>query len=157
MKNIFGFRSTTFIAPCYIWSDELNQTLFDHGVKAFQGSWYQFEPTISSQKMLAKRFHYIGQKNKLGQYYLARNVVFEPSEIINEDWIKEVISKLDIAFRNKKPGIIQSHRLNFIGFIDPDNSKNNLEIFSSVLKSIVKKWPDVEFMSSDELVDVISY
>lgn len=155
-EDIFGFRSSTFIAPCYIWSDELNQTLFDHGVKAFQGSWYQFEPKKKCQKKLEKRFHYIGQKNKLGQYYLSRNAVFEPSEIYNENWTKEVISKLDIAFRYKKPAIIQSHRLNFIGYIDQNNSKKNLELLASVLKSIVKKWPDVEFFSSDELVGVIS-
>lgn len=64
-EDIFGFRSATFIAPCYIWSDELNQTLFDHGVKAFQGSWYQFEPTINRQKGMTKRFHYTGQKISL--------------------------------------------------------------------------------------------
>lgn len=154
--DIFGFRSSTFIAPCYIWSNELNETLFNNGVKAFQGSWYQFEPNLKMKNYFIKRFHYTGQKNNLGQIYLARNAMFEPSEIKNENWSKEVLSKLAIAFRNKKPGIIQSHRLNFIGYIDQNNRKKNLELFASVLKSIVKKWPDVEFFSSDELVDVIS-
>lgn len=155
-EDIFGFRSSTFIAPCYIWSNELNQTLFNLGVKAFQGSWYQLEPIIKGEKKLVKRFHYTGQMNNFGQYYLARNVVFEPSEIKDQNWVNEVLSKLAIAFRNKKPAIIQSHRLNFIGYIDQNNRKKNLELFASVLKSIVKKWPDVEFFSSDELVDVIS-
>jgi hypothetical protein len=46
--------------------------------------------------------------------------------------------------------------VNFIGFIDPKNRERNLSLFASLLKEIVKRWPDAEFMSSDELGDCMN-
>lgn len=47
--------------------------------------------------------------------------------------------------------VISSHRLNFIGNIDIQNRDRNLILFRKLLNKIMKKWPDVEFISSDEL------
>ncbi len=153
-KKIFNYSSKTFIAPCYVWHSNLNNSLKSNGVEAFQGSWYQLEPNVSDNS-LKKIFHYTGQKNDLDQIYLARNVFFEPSEIKIKDWNKEVINKMKLAFRTGKPAIIQSHRMNFIGSIDKENRDKNLTMFSELLNLIIKTWPDVEFVASDELADLI--
>ena len=153
-EEIFGFQSKTFIAPCYVWHTKLNETLKDGGVQALQGSWYQLEPNVHDNS-LKKIFHYIGEKNKNNQLYFTRNVFFEPSEIKLEDWGKEVLHKMKIAFRVKKPAIIQAHRMNFIGFIDKSNRQRNLTLFSEVLRKIQQTWPEVEFISSDELSDIL--
>ena len=55
----------------------------------------------------------------------------------------------------KKPVIISSHRLNYIGYIDSNNREKNLKLFRELLQQIVKYWPDVEFISSDKLADII--
>jgi len=43
-----------------------------------------------------------------------------------------------------------------MGSLDPKNRERGLKELSELLKSIVSLWPDVEFMSSDELGDVMN-
>ncbi|MFZ1705230.1 MAG: hypothetical protein WAT79_12860 [Saprospiraceae bacterium] len=153
-EQIFKYKSKTFIAPCYVWHSDLHRVLYDSGVTTLQGSWYQLEPNILDNS-LKKIFHYTGQKNKLNQIFLTRNVYFEPFEIKINDWNKEVLNKMKLAFNVGKPAIIQSHRVNYIGYIDKTNRDSNLKKLRSLIPEILKTWPDVEFMSSDELNDVI--
>lgn len=154
-EQIFGYHSTTFIAPCYIWDSELNQTLVAQKVRTIQGGAFQLIPTGSSVNVFKKKFHYTGQKNNYNQTYLVRNVLFEPSISNNDEIVEAVLNKIDLLFKLKKPAIISSHRLNYIGFIDKKNRERNLMILDKLLKTILKRWPDVEFMSSDELSDLI--
>lgn len=155
-KDIFGFKSKTFIAPCYIWSRKLNQTFWENGIEAFQGNWFQKEPIDGDERKFKKIFHYIGQRNNLNQYYLIRNVYFEPSENPDYNWIDDSLARIRIAFYWRKPAIISSHRMNYIGFIDPDNRSRNLPLLRKLLNEILKRWPETEFMSTDQLYHLIS-
>lgn len=154
-EQIFGFRSNTFIASCYTWSNRLNETLKDADIHCFQGSWFQFEPISGKQHKFKKHFHYTGQRNKLKQIYLVRNAAFEPSDKPDFDWVQDVVSRAKIAFRIGKPLIIGSHRLNYIGYIDKINRDRNLPLLKQLLVSLAKRYPDIEFMSSDELYRLI--
>ncbi len=152
--NIFGYYSKSYIAPSYVWSQEIEERLNENNIKYIQGIRYQYSPKIGRDK-LKRKFHYIGQQNKFKQTYLVRNAFFEPS--LNENSIiDETLNRIDMAFKFNKPAIIGSHRLNFIGFINEKNRDQNLKLFSDLLKRILKKWPDTEFMSSDQLGDLIS-
>lgn len=153
-KDIFGFRSESFIAPCYTWRSELEETLASCGIKYLQGLAYQQIPISDEPFKCKSKFHKLGEKNKYNQIYLIRNVFFEPYKG-QYDWKNECLHRIDIAFKCYRPAIISSHRLNFIGSLDPSYRDKNLREFSSLLKSIVKLWPDVEFMSSDRLGEII--
>lgn len=61
-----------------------------------------------------------------------------------------------MAFRWNKAAIISTHRINFIGLIDNRNREKNLKLFKILLSEIVKRWPDVEFITSEQLGDIIS-
>lgn len=154
-NKIWGFNSLSFIANCYIWHHEHEKVLSEHGVKFIQGLVNQFVPIPENGNNYKRVFHYMGQKNKNNQRYLIRNVFFEPYQKQTYDWVDECMKRIEIAFRWNKPAIISSHRINFIGFIDPDFRDKNLSLFSKLLNSIVKKWSDVEFVSSDELGKII--
>jgi hypothetical protein len=154
-EKIFGYRSISFIAPCYTWSNEINATLKDAGIQCFQGLWFQFEPVEGVDHKFRKVFHYTGQRNKLGQIYLVRNAAFEPSDAPDFDWTHDILSRAKIAFRLGKPLIISSHRFNYIGFIDHKNRNRNLPKLKNLLMELLKQWPDIEFMSSDELSNLI--
>lgn len=147
-QEIFGYTSKSFIAPCYTWNPELNETLKRMGVDILQGSYFQY--LSKDGRIIDTLCHYMGQKNKLGQVHLVRNCLFEPTQDLrlNKEYCLKGIEK---AFKLKKPAIISAHRLNFIGAIHPRNRDDNLRQFSELLQTIVKCWPDVEFMSSDEL------
>lgn len=155
-EQIFGYRSSTYIAPCYIWSTELNETLIKNGITAFQGGWYQFVPLEGSAKKHKRIFHYTGEKNQFNQRYLVRNVHFEPSLKQDNDNIDALINQIDFVFHCRKPVIISSHRINFSGYIHPENRQKNLLLFNQLLKKITERWPDVEFLSSDQLAQIVS-
>ena len=48
-----------------------------------------------------------------------------------------------------------SHRLNFIGGLCEANRSQNLAMLTEVLLSVTKKWPEIEFITSDQLVEII--
>lgn len=151
-EKLFGYRSSTFIATNYTWPDDIELQLFKNGVKYLQGINLQYSVT-NNQTIIKK--HYLGATNKTGQVYLSRNCFFEPSLDRSKDWIKSCLDDITIAFIFNKPATITSHRLNFIGSIDPLNRERNLKSFSALLQSIIKRWPDVEFLTSEQLGDLI--
>lgn len=152
--ELFGFRSKSFIAPNYTWSPELEGTLKDLGVEYIQGARGQVLPVAEATGVKTIR-HITGQKNKHGQIYLVRNCYFEPSTLSKADPVDDCMRQIESAFFWKNPAIIGSHRVNFIGFVNPANREKNLEMFDRLLTRIIKKWPDVEFMTSDQLGDLI--
>ena len=152
-QDIFGYKSISFIANCYIWDDNVERVLSKLGVKYLQGISKQVKPTLKKNGDHRHNYimHYFGEKNSFGQRYLFRNAFFEPSLHPEKDYIKDCLERIDLAFKCKKPAIIGSHRLNYIGFIDENNRKNNLRKLEALLKVIVKKCPSVEFVSTDEI------
>jgi hypothetical protein len=151
-EKIFGYRSKSFIAPNYTWSSELESYLKQLGVQTIQGARAQRQPI---QDGVHIKKHKMGERNAEGQVFLLRNVAFEPSLIPSNDWFSSVIWEISNAFFWNKPAIISSHRLNFIGCLDKQNRENNLMLFREILESIIKKWPEVEFMTSDQLGQII--
>lgn len=85
---------------------------------------------------------------------MVRNCEFEPSyhAYMNADYCMKEIQN---AFRWGAPAIVSCHRLNFIGELNPANRDNNLREFKKLLKVVTSKYPDVEFLSSDELGKLI--
>jgi hypothetical protein len=148
--DIFGYQSLSMIAPNYVWDDEIEQAAHHEGVKYIQGSTKQRVAKDFNMKQKVIR-HYTGEKNILGQQYLVRNCHFEPASNPNKDWVDSCLSEIKIAFTMRKPAIISTHRVNFIGYIDPKNRDKNLPQLKELLSQIVKKWPDVVFMTSDQL------
>jgi len=156
-ESLVGYQSKSFIANCYIWDELDEETLYGIGIRNIQGILNQIKPIVEKSGHSHKYIkHFTGQKNKFGQTYTVRNAFFEPSLGENIDWGNECLKRIEIAFRWNKPAIIGCHRLNFIGSIHQDNREKNLDSFSILLKKIVNKWPDVEFVSSDQLTEIMS-
>ncbi|MDD2798973.1 MAG: hypothetical protein PHV20_10305 [Bacteroidales bacterium] len=151
---LFGYRSKSFIAPCYVWDKRIESSLKEAGIIYLQGSRKQYVPT-GENEVYNTINHYMGEKNDLGQRYLVRNGIFEPSLIPKSDWVDYTLQTIDSAFRWNKPVIITSHRINYMGSLDERNRDVNLKLLTQLLKRIMTKWPDVEFMTSDQLGDLM--
>ncbi len=154
-ENLVGFRSRSFIPPCYAWDGEIEETLWLHGVRYIQGLFVQSVPTGAFGNY-GRTIHYLGSKNVYGQYYLIRNAFFEPSLSNRSNPVDECLRRIKIAFKWHKPAVICTHRINFMGELDPLNRELNLNLLRLLLGRILKTWPDVEFMTSDKLGDLIS-
>lgn len=154
-EEIFGYRSKSFIPPCYTWDSELESVLYNNGVRYLQGLIVQLVPKGSFGNY-KRRYHYLGSMSKSGLTYLIRNCYFEPALSASSDVVGDCLRKIDIAFSWHKPAIVCSHRLNYMGSVDERNRTTNLKLLHNLLNRIIRYWPDVEFMPSDKLGDIIS-
>lgn len=153
-EKTFGFPSASFIAPNYTWNTALETTMMQYGVRYIQGARAQRVPLGSGETRISR--HSLGQRGNLGQVYSIRNVQFEPSFNPRVDWADSAINQINLAFFWKKPAIISTHRLNYIGSLNQFNRTRGLTQLNRLLARLLKQHPDVVFMFSDELGDCIA-
>ena len=155
-ENTFGYRSLSFIPTTYTWSPKIEPELFVNGVRFLQGMVHQRIPLDDNTTFRYKKNNFTGFRSAAGLVYITRNAYFEPAQNPGLDWVGDCLNRLEVSFRWHKPAVISMHRLNVIGAIDVRNRKANLLLLKSLLSKLTKRWPDVEFMSSDELGNLIS-
>lgn len=158
-EELYGYRSRYFVPTNGPFNNTLEKDLNEHGVKYINTGKKQKEPLGNGQYKINTRF--IGDKNQYGQIYITRNCFFEPSSSgfekpANTDWINNCLKEIEIAFRWRKPAVISSHRVNYIGYLHPENRERSLKQLSELLGKMLKRWPDIEFMTSPELGDLIT-
>ncbi len=152
-EEICGYKPTHFIAPNEEPMYGLDPTFAQIGIKY-----------MTNAKM---RRSYLGDGHRkleftwLGKYYkdlniinISRNGGFEPAST-EIDSISSCMYDISSAFMYHKPCVLSSHRVNYIGSIDEKNATNGLLKLDELLKEILKRWPDVEFMTSTELGEII--
>lgn len=156
-ENTFGKKSETFVASCFVWDDSLEKSLAGVGVRGIQsGCWQNIPVGIENGNAMKRRLRFLGQKNRIGQVYTVRNCAYEPAYQQNPTKsAKECYDQIMRAFQNRKPAIINSHRFNYIGSINRENACENLKGLSWLLHTIMKNIPDVEFISTPELLRII--
>lgn len=184
-KKAFEVLPKSFIPPAYVWHSDLLKILKQTSIQSIQGIKLQYEPIIQPDNAINKmkkiedqnykkrgleilslyynrKPHYIGQKDKSGLIYTTRNAFFEPYSSnydlthTNQDWVKSTMLEVEKAIQQNKPVIIGSHRINYIGRLNEKHRNQNLKILQSILKQIVRKYPEVEFMDSGQLADRLS-
>lgn len=146
---LWGFSSKTFVAPCYAWNGRIEKVLAEHGVQLIQSS------RVSKQVyQQCATYRYAGQHNQYGQTYSIRNCAFEPANAVGNEADK-ALSQIKNAFDAKKIAVFSTHRINYVGGLDENNRTKNLKLLDKLLTGIVKQYPDVEFWSSDKLIDIL--
>jgi hypothetical protein len=154
-KEKFGYASDTFIPPTYIWHNRSLPAIKDAGISGIQGLPLQYEPVNGINSKYRKKLHITGTKSSNGITKIARNAFFEPASKPQLDWVDTTLSAIKKAFDKREAAVIGSHRINYIGSLDKTNRDNNLKSLGILLVSIVDKWPDVEFLTSDVLLKYI--
>ena len=74
----------------------------------------------------------------------------------SKDWVDSCLNEIKIAFIWKKPAIISSHRVNYVGWLNEKNRTKGLRELDELLFQIIKYWPTAEFMTSSELGNLIN-
>ena len=157
-EQLYGYRSKYFVPTNGPFNNTLEETLNECGIRYINTGKKQREPLGDGQYRVNTRF--LGDKNQFSQIYLTRNCFFEPAATgfdvpANYDWINNCLKEIEIAFRWHKPATISSHRVNYIGYLHPENRENSLRQLSELFSRLLKRWPDIEFMTSSELGDLI--
>lgn len=153
-NKVFGYHPEYFNPPGAREHSGLHEALHDYGIK------YMDSPLIRKQINEKGRYSYdlsyLGKKNKFGQRYLIRNVVFEPGVSGIDRSISIAWKQIQAAFRLNKPAIISSHRVNFSGLIKESNRTESLVALKRLLNLIVSNYPEVEFMPAVGLAKLIA-
>lgn len=151
-EKLHGYNATFFVPPNGPINNKIEKTAAENGIN------YMSSPKIQQEVLGAgrtkKHFRYLGKKNKNNQLYITRNAFFEPSGS-EKDEVTRCLQQIELAFKFKKPAIISSHRVNYIGGLNEMNRDTSLMQLKALLTKIVKKWPEVEFMTSSELGSLI--
>lgn len=156
-EEIFGFKSITIIPNNFILGEQLHEVLKNNGIKVIQGMKYQklpFGEDNNQKRRIIGRF--IGSENEQQIKYFVRNGQYEPTQMpANYDSVDGCLKEISNAFFWNKPAIINTHRLNYVGVYDQKTKDENIKNFRVLVKSIIKKWPNVEFMDSAELANLM--
>ena len=140
-EQFWGFKSKSFIAPCYCWSESSEKALADSGVELIQ-SWRSKKAAYQSPVS----YYYTGQRNKYNQSYSVRNCSFDPSSIRDDVKLDALMKQVDNCFSNHKIAIFENHRINYASGIDKQNRDNTLLVLDKFIGTLIKRFPDVEFM-----------
>ena len=154
-KETFGYNSDYFVPPDGPYPRKIGfeKVLLDNGITFLGGPGMQ--KVADGKGGYTRKHHYLGQRNEYGQTYITRNGVFEPQEP-GRDWISYCLQDIKLAFTWRKPAIISTHRSNYMGSLDAKNRDKGLADLGKLIEKVVNKWPDVEFMSSNELNKMVA-
>lgn len=151
-EEVYGYPPKIFTPPAQKFPKSMEENLSKYGIKALDkpfihkihqgGGKYNWEMNFS------------GKSKKTGLNKLVRNVVFEPNNG-KKDHVGLALRQIEAAFYWGKPANISSHRVNFCGHIQQGNRKNGLSQLQELLQKIVKRWPDVEFITTKELCNLV--
>ena len=150
-KDLWGFQSKTFVAPCYLWNEKTEKVLAANGVKLIQTS-RTSKPFYKSPS----RYFYSGQQNKLGMVYSIRNCQFEPATNKDNKNVDVIMKQIGRSFAQNKIAVFSTHRINYVGGIDKKNQIRTSRVLDEFLTQLLCNYPDVEFMSSDKLIDIFA-
>lgn len=148
-NEIFSMKPQSFISNNYIWNNDVYSVLNDIGINVLQGMKYQLLPLNDNESERRKIRHYFGEKNRFNMIYNIRNCSFEPSEKV--DSVGSVLRQINLAFMFNKPAVISSHRINYTSRLNEKKRDSNIEMLKNILEAIIIKWPNVKFLSSNQL------
>jgi len=149
-KDIFKQNPISFCPPNGISCSEFDDLLFKNGIKAIVTQKIRYEP--DGRNNFKKSYRLLNKKKH--KIYLFRNCGFEPMHTKMN--VEFCINQIEAAFVMKKPAIISTHRLNYNGSINPEYRRKGLAHLERLLSEVTKKWKNVEFVSTAELVKIMS-
>ena len=149
-EQVWGFRSSTFTPPAQKLHPALYETAEAGGVVSIDKPLRCARPMGDGTQR--REVNRIGRQRGQNHLTVVRNVVFEPGKDMGVDPVERGMQQIAAAFRWRKPAIISSHRVNFCGHIHEANRQQGLAALRELLWRITARWPDVEFVSVDELI-----
>ena len=152
-QSIFGFESPSTVAPNVAWTNTTESIWNRCNIKFIQGGFLQ---EVHEKTEITYVPHYLGERNAFNQMYLVRNCTFEPCKSKSTDYWQQTFNEVKRSFLLNTPAIISTHRVNYIGAIKEENRSNGLGQLDKLLSAILEKYPNVIFMSSEQLGNTIN-
>jgi hypothetical protein len=151
-RSVYGKSPKAFTPPGQEFPTQLISYCSKLGLKAIDRPFLTVK-SWDKKKSYQLNINWLGKGEEPTR--IVRNIVFEPALDGYLSSISRVISDVGKAFNHKKPVIISSHRANFCGAIDERYRQKGLLNLRLLLNELLKKHPDVCFVSYAVLVELI--
>lgn len=145
--KFFGFRSVSFIPPTFIFEKSMLRTVSDCSIRLIQSA-----NRLTDSSKTKHRFPYFN-KGK-GFFWSVRNARLDPHPEY-KFYHEQCLKSIEAAFKYKIPAVIDFHRVNIAGSFNPAYRDTTLTELKKLLDGIYKNWPDVKFMHTAELNNLI--
>ncbi len=152
-ETLFGYKAVLFTPPNAVFDPFLESYLRQSGLAFITRPKFRVVNRGNGQKIPIIGF--MGRKGLFGMRYSVRTCSFEPCDPGRNHAVDQCLYHIQESFKYRQPAVISSHRVNYVGSIDQKNGNKGLKHLKALLKQIVLKWPDVEFMSSEDLYHLI--
>lgn len=141
-EQLFGLRATRFAPTNGFFHVDYLPLLKGAGITSVN-----LNLSVNTQKrngrVIKSNLLFESIKGSKSVFY-RRNSNFEPTDPGYKD-ISNTLHQIDRAFKNNRPAIISTHRVNFISSrIQANGDKGILEL-NKLLSAILSRWPDVSF------------
>lgn len=147
--DLYKYKSNIFSPPALFYNPQIEESLNRGGVELIDVSrLFKVSQTDGTEKW---QFNYFGRKKKSSLKVLVRNAMFESNISQSESAVDRCLYDIEQAFKLRQPAIISNHRACFTGRIDDNNRRKGLFELDLLFSRIVKKCPDVEFISINKL------
>jgi len=149
-EQIFGYTPSSFTPSNSVFHPDFEETVLQTGIPFLVVAHKNPTPGANGELAFTNfTFRQKIQKGKLNFYI--RNCAFEPTDKAYRG-IDITMKQIASAFRWNKPAIISTHRVNFVGGLQKENRDNGLKELAILLKAIIKRWPDAEFVSTANML-----
>ncbi len=152
-RRMFGRSSLTSIAPCYLWCDHVETSLGKHGVRCMQAASHRVVPA-GSGRLLRPRPALLGTSRGTAMRQLVRNARFEPAQS-GQGAIAQCLQDVAAAFARGYPATIDTHRVNYVGVVDPGMRDRSLRALRELLDRLLACYSEVRFVTSEDLANAI--
>jgi hypothetical protein len=149
-RKIFGYSPRVFVPANGIFHPEFEGVVAESGIKFLYVN--NCMPYPVNEGKLKYRHYITGQRGHGDITYYTRNCAFEPADP-GYKGIDSTLKQIAASFRWGKPASISTHRVNFAGGLEQTNRDKGLAELKKLLKAIVQKWPDIEFMNSGDALE----
>ena len=146
-KESFKKEPIFFVAPDGPFNLSLTEVLQKNGIRYIGLPKKHFEPL--GEGKTTKKYMLAG-KDLGGVTVLNRNVMFEPMSRVT-GCIANALDQIELCFSIGKPAVLSTHRANYVSGIHLENRTRGLQKLEDLLVGIIRRWPDVQFLSSPEL------
>lgn len=151
-EQIFNHPTLSTVAPCYLWDDNVEGAWADHSINYIQTAGYRC-PSRNAEGHYLQDIKLIrpGDRNRRGQIYLVRNVMYEPADGKNSP--ESAFNEALAAYHQALPITISTHRYNFTR--SKEQFETSVTGLDRLLDRIKKQLPGTRNLSSSELGDAM--